>query len=331
MTVKDMHYDFKKKANKVDSEKYRNLLIPEIDWILNEACELFVKLVLQPKSKDVSNMQVTQGTIDDIYTLIKHEQDPESVYNVISNTSYLPANYWYYLSSNVNMSRGTCTNIEGKVFIRQHGDEFEKSPFDRSSFDWRTVNAVFYDKGIRFYADDFTVDTFNISYVRRLKYIHNAEDYRDGKYILPSGVTLGVVTGGGSLEILSPVTVGSTTLTINATVIIVPIVLGTTKTVLVDNIINAINVNGVYRATRSSTKDFTISITGVLPVTILTYTGTANNVLANTNVGEGSLDCELPPHTHREIVDLAALILAGELNQESLSFKMEKMKLTFNR
>jgi len=36
MTVKDMHYDFKKKLNKVDSQQNRNLLIPEIDWTHND-------------------------------------------------------------------------------------------------------------------------------------------------------------------------------------------------------------------------------------------------------------------------------------------------------
>ena len=37
MNISEMHYDFKKKLNKVDSEQNRNLLVPEIDWALNEA------------------------------------------------------------------------------------------------------------------------------------------------------------------------------------------------------------------------------------------------------------------------------------------------------
>ena len=48
MTIQDMHYDFKKKLNKIDSQQNRNLLIPEIDWTLNEAQELFVKITAFP-------------------------------------------------------------------------------------------------------------------------------------------------------------------------------------------------------------------------------------------------------------------------------------------
>ncbi len=33
MSIKRMHYDIKVKLNKVDSQQYRNLLIPEIQWL----------------------------------------------------------------------------------------------------------------------------------------------------------------------------------------------------------------------------------------------------------------------------------------------------------
>jgi hypothetical protein len=39
MTAREMHYDFKQKLNKIDSQKHRNLKVPEIDWKLNEAQE----------------------------------------------------------------------------------------------------------------------------------------------------------------------------------------------------------------------------------------------------------------------------------------------------
>ena len=40
MNIREMHYDFKKKFNKIDSQKNRNLLVPEIDWSLNEAVNI---------------------------------------------------------------------------------------------------------------------------------------------------------------------------------------------------------------------------------------------------------------------------------------------------
>jgi len=44
-----MHYDLKVKLNKVDSQQYRNLLIPEIDWALNEAQNIFIKNIAEPR------------------------------------------------------------------------------------------------------------------------------------------------------------------------------------------------------------------------------------------------------------------------------------------
>ena len=43
----------------------------------------------------------------------------------------------------------------------------------------------------------------------------------------------------------------------------------------------------------------------------------------------GSVNCELPDHTHREIVDIAVLILSGELQTNDLQVK--QMKLSFNQ
>ena len=35
-------YDFKMKLNKIDSQQYRNLIIPQVDWILNEGSRNFL-------------------------------------------------------------------------------------------------------------------------------------------------------------------------------------------------------------------------------------------------------------------------------------------------
>ncbi len=49
MNIKEMHYDFKQKLNKIDSQQYRNLRVPEIDWKINEAYEVFVKSIAEPR------------------------------------------------------------------------------------------------------------------------------------------------------------------------------------------------------------------------------------------------------------------------------------------
>lgn len=191
MTIKEMHYDFKKKLNKIDSQQYRNLRIPEIDWALNEAANLFVKMIAEPRMRNHLGFETSQRSIDDIRTIVVNPDNSGSPIVVSNNVATLPDNYWHYLKSYVTMTKGKCVNRKGEVFIRQHDDQFESSPFDKSSFEWRTVNGVFFESGVKFYTDNsFTINEFYLSYIRQIEYMHNAEDFGPGTYNLPSGTVL---------------------------------------------------------------------------------------------------------------------------------------------
>lgn len=229
MTIKDMHYDFKKKLNKIDSQQNRNLLIPEIDWSLNEAVEIFIKSIAEPRTKTYFGFELNQRSIDDIRTLVVNNQ----CLIVNNNIVTLPDNYLHFVKGEVIMSKNNCKNVKGKFKLRQHDDEFEDSPFDNSNFEWRTVNGVFFQNGIKLYDDGtFTNEQLCISYIKKPLYIHNAEDFRNGSYKLPSGIIL-----------------------------------------------------------------------------------------------NGSVNCELPEHTHREIVDIAVMIATGELQIPDYELKMNKLRL----
>lgn len=187
MTIKEMHLDVKVKLNKIDSQNYRNLKVPEIDWGLNEAIELFVKMIAFPRWNKLLGFEKVQRNTDDIRTLVVSTGDLP----VASNIATLPGDYWHYLGGCVMMTKQNCADVKGEIKIRQHDDEFESSPFDKSSFEWRTVNAVFNSNGLSFFTDgSFTIDTCNFNYVKRHPYVHNAEDYAGGTYNLPSGVVL---------------------------------------------------------------------------------------------------------------------------------------------
>lgn len=182
-----MHYDFKTKLNKIDSQQYRNLRIPEIDWKLNEAQELFVKLIAKPRLRNHLGFETSQRSIDDIRTIVIKDYCS----NITNNIGTLPLDYWHFISGEVLMNKGVCKGVKGTIKIRQHDDEFEKSPFHCSSFDWREVNAVFFEDGLKFYDDGtFTISDFCINYIKKLEYIHNAADFGSGSYRLPSGVML---------------------------------------------------------------------------------------------------------------------------------------------
>jgi len=187
MTIQEMHYDFKMKVNKVDSQQYRNLLIPEIDWALNEAQELFVKMVAEPRLRDQLGFEMTQRNTDDIRTLVKKE-----CLIITANTSSLPEDYWHFLRAYVTMEKDPCGTASARLHVRQHDDEFEESEFDRSSFEWRIVNGVFNVDGIEFFSDGtFTNTEVCMNYIAKPSYIHYASGFRTGgTYTLPSSVVL---------------------------------------------------------------------------------------------------------------------------------------------
>lgn len=182
-----MQYDFKFKWNKVDSQGNRNLLIPEIDWVLNEAQELIVKWIAEPRLKTALGFESNQRNTDDIRTLVVSNRELE----VVENVSTLPNDYWYHVKSHLLISNEKCKNKRAELKLRQHDDDFENSFFGASSFKWRTVNGLFFEKGVKFFTDgEFTVDKFVLSYIKKLRYIHNAESFSPDGYNLPSGVSL---------------------------------------------------------------------------------------------------------------------------------------------
>lgn len=233
MDIRGMHYDFKTKLNKVDSQQYRNFRIPEIDWVLNEACEIYIKSIAEPRVPNHLGFEVNQRAIDDIRTLVVTKDlttTPQGRFEILE----LPEDYMFYVSSDAMISKENCNERRATVLIKQHDDEFQESPFDKSSFEWREVNGIFEGNSIHLYTEDeFSIDKVRISYIRKHAYMHNAQDYLPtGKYSLPSGILL-----------------------------------------------------------------------------------------------EGSQDCELPPHTHREIVDIAVLIVTGNLQIPDYQIKLAKLNL----
>lgn len=234
-----MHYDFKQKLNAIDSHKYRDLAVPEIDWKLNEAQELFVKIVAEPRLQSQLGFEVNQRTIDDIRGVVINQTYANGIVPDVFDTedkSYialLPSEYMHYIGSKCYADKGTCVKVKLKVQEVQHDDDSEASIFDKSSFEWRRINVRFIRQGIRMFTDGtFIPKRLCIEYIKMLGLIHNADDWIGGTYELLDG-------------------------------------------------------------------------------TVLT----------------GTVDCELAPSVHREVVDLAVFITSGDLNLSSYNIKQNKIKL----
>ena len=189
--VRNMHYDFKQKLNKIDSVQYKNLRVPEIDWKLNEAENLLIKMIANPRVSQGLGIEVTQRSIDDLRPIIvPNVKIPVSVVQRNRYIIDLPNDYFEHLSSYVDLKKNTCT-VKARTTIVQHDDESEESPFDRSSFEWKDINVKIIGNQMHLITDGtFTVLYVYLDYVRLTKYFHSAEDAVGNKYTLPDKTIL---------------------------------------------------------------------------------------------------------------------------------------------
>lgn len=196
MNVREMHYDFKMKLNKIDSQKYKNLLVPEIDWKLNEAVEVFVKMIAEPRYRNSDQgFESSQRSVDDIRTIVVDQNLANSLIpQQFDEKSYivtLPFDYWYRVKAKVYATKGSCEMRQLKTRLIQHDDEAEESPFDRSNFEWKQVNIRFFNNYIRIFTDGtFVINRLALDYIKRPRLIQNAQDHKGGQYRLLDGTLL---------------------------------------------------------------------------------------------------------------------------------------------
>ena len=188
MNIREMHYDLKMKLNKVDSQQYKNLMVEEIDWKLNEAIEVFVRTIAEPRYKNSElGFEVNQRTIDDIRSIVTNQKLSDSLIpEQFDSKSYivtLPNDYWFKVAARIFATRGNCQMQNMNTRTVQHDDEFEESPFDRSNFDWRQVNIRFFKNYIRIFTDGtFVINRLVLDYIERPITVHNAQDARNSQY-----------------------------------------------------------------------------------------------------------------------------------------------------
>lgn len=190
MTIEEMHYDFKMKLNKVDSQQYRNFLIPEIDWLLNEAQELFIKIVAEPRLSFHLGFEKSQRNTDDIKMLIKETKITSGkTENKIGYNAYLcdlPEDYMFFIRGLVYGSTDNCKEVPCSIKIRQHDDINHGSPFDKSSIVWREINGMFIGGKLELELPDSkeekgaALSNVYITYIRTPKYMHFAQGIEGG-------------------------------------------------------------------------------------------------------------------------------------------------------
>lgn len=192
MRIEDMHYEFKSRLNELDSNKYRGLLIPEIDWKLNQAQLLAIRMISNPMRFNGHSFEINQRATDDLRSIVINQEQGTKAERISGTEFYapLPNDYYFGVSSYALMAKGQCRR-KGRCYAAQHDDLHEENAFTKSSFEWREVNSRLFNKGQKVFSDGtFSIERVYFNYLAKPKYMHFAQGFEDGEYSLPDGTTL---------------------------------------------------------------------------------------------------------------------------------------------
>lgn len=185
MTVQDMEYDIKLKLNRLDSNAFRGLLIPELDWKINEAHDVYVNNAISPKRPNGLAFEINERITTDIAPLVV-----QKTIVPVNSVVKLPTDYRNFVKADASVKKGSCI-LSNKVWVVQHEDLAEYDYFSIPSFEWQEANATFESDGIVIDADGDIQEVY-LTYVKKHPYVHNASGFTQGggTYRLPSGELL---------------------------------------------------------------------------------------------------------------------------------------------
>lgn len=193
MTIEGMHYDFLDRFNEAASNNYRGLQIPEIDWRLNQAQDLAIRMLAQPRAARMAGFEGSQRAVDDFSSIVVNQQagQPATQYTADSYVAQFPDDYYFGVSCYATVLKGGCESKKARCYPAQHDDLHEENYFTRSSYEWGEVNSRPFEGGFRMFTDGtFSITEACFNYIRKPKYMHYAEGFENGSYSLPDGTAL---------------------------------------------------------------------------------------------------------------------------------------------
>lgn len=291
MDIREMHYGFKLKLNKIDSNQYSNIIIPEVDWYLNEAQDIFIKQRYGVTNNKKEGFEVTQKRIDDLRMLVVKGflPSPPTISNTDTNAYEvcLPENYLFLIRSKVNIHKTGCTPKQDVGVLQVQHDDLNniiQDPFYSPSFEWEEVPAVF-------------AEADNVSYSACCE--PTASNFDSGCATNPNCTCdpISCLMGGPTPE---PPSVGC----------------------LYGRFIMYTDGTFIIQQAKLDYLRYPVRMSyggGVDPVNSYVYPNGATAALL--------VSCELPVHTHHEIVDLAVQIASGDLDHPNFQVKALKTQI----
>lgn len=190
MRIEEQHYDFKIKKDKVDSLQKRNFNPAQIDWLLNEAIWIWIKINYGLNNKNRVGFEVTEHRIQDLKNL--HIKSPSTLQPALTPIE-IQADEWELDLRDLNfehlfttrvrakITKDNCTKVVG-VTTTQTDDLNESmyDPFNKPSFLYNRVLGVYgksldltgtdlnlYGIGsLYLYTDDFDIEEVYVDYIK---------------------------------------------------------------------------------------------------------------------------------------------------------------------
>jgi len=132
MTISEMHISFKQGLHKFDSKNYPNIEPEEIDLLLNQAQDAFVKQRYGHGNSKKESFEETQKRIEDLKALIKTQvlsPLPNNIYNINQYAVFveLPSDHWITIQELTNVTyscNGSGSTVTEDVYtlLIQHND-----------------------------------------------------------------------------------------------------------------------------------------------------------------------------------------------------------------
>lgn len=178
MLIVEQHYDFKIKADKIDSLKTRNFLPAEIDWLLNLAVQNFVDNKygdferIQDLTDQLSSLVIKSPTTLQPGVSVAYEGD--GVYKMSLGDLTYP--YLHLVRLNALAQKQGCSDkiMKGDEVSHDTLNKVLLSPFEGPSYNWMNLPYVFgkdasvnSDSAIYFYTNnDFTISRVYPEYLK---------------------------------------------------------------------------------------------------------------------------------------------------------------------
>lgn len=177
MTVQEMHDAFKFRMDKFDSLNYPNFEPAEIDLLLNQAQDTFVKQRYGTTNTKKSSFEETQKRTEDLKNIVSRAiitpaANASDNINVYSRFVTLPADHWFIVQELAGISYNDCHNntVNDRVFIKaiQHNDysKLINNPFEKP--DESTVLRLMENGRVELLpASNVTLNNYYLTYIKK--------------------------------------------------------------------------------------------------------------------------------------------------------------------